>query len=66
MLGIESTKECVVDIEIMNTTKSRIDTYWSKVGLKETIKVEIKLIWMPGIKPVMQPTNIPNNMTNMH
>lgn len=57
--GIESIKECVTDIEIIKTAKTKGLVYSKKSGETETSITERRFIWIPGVRPVKVPEATP-------
>ena len=64
MEGIESRNVWVIDIAIMNIANEKILRYFNKKGVALRIKREIRLICIPGIRPVITPNMIPRTITN--
>lgn len=48
----------------MKITNGKGDVNFRKNGLKETRISETKLMWTPGIRPVMIPAHIPRAIAN--
>jgi len=59
MLGIASKKVCVIATEIIKQARDNGDRYLSRNGADEISITLTKLMWMPGVKPVMMPIKIP-------
>jgi hypothetical protein len=57
--GIASRNVCVTDIAMIKQHKETILVYCSNIGEKLRSKTEIKLMCIPGIRPVMIPQVIP-------
>lgn len=55
--GMKSMKVCVIAIAVIRIKKVVIGRFEMKAI--ERIEVEIKLIWIPGIRPVNVPAAIP-------
>lgn len=62
--GIILRKVCVIAIAIMNVPSINGDVKPIKYPDTDTTKTEIRLIWMPGIMPVIIPAVIPKNSAN--
>lgn len=60
--GIGSRKLWVTAIEIIKTPRTKGDVKPRKNADKDNKIIEIKFTCMPGIKPVMMPAEIPNNI----
>ena len=63
MLGIASINVCVMLIERMNTPSSIGEKNDDKKDDDARTSVEMRLIWMPGIRPVNTPAQSPSSIT---
>lgn len=59
MLGIESRKVCVTDMAMIKTHKTITLVFCKRKGAMLNKMMLTKFIWIPGIRPVMIPANIP-------
>jgi len=57
--GMKSMKVWVIAIEITNTIKVLTGVVWVRVRARR--EVAIKLMWIPGIRPVKVPARIPKS-----
>lgn len=62
ILGIKSTKVCVIAIETIKIIRARGEKYCKKNAEEANKSSVIRFTCNPGIKPVMHPAIIPNKI----
>ena len=59
IIGIASRNVWVTDIDIINIARLNGDVYLRRMADDATTVADIRLIWIPGVRPVMIPARIP-------
>ena len=62
MLGKASRNVCVMDIAMITTAKVKTETCWERNGDNDKIITLTKLMWIPGVIPVIIPSKHPTKI----